>query len=201
MERDGSKPVRIADETLANGPQCSPDGKWVVYLRGPSWIPMRVSITGGAPQEIAKDSVVSGSTALYLGSYQYSAAISPDGKSIAYLTVPDSAVENPGSPSASRPNRLKIIPFEGGMPSYQFDWPPSAGEHRWAHDGKAVEYVLTRNGVSNIWQQPLTGRPPKQITNFKSGLIFDFAWSVDGSQLALTRGNLSSGVVLLSNFQ
>jgi Tol biopolymer transport system component len=84
---------------------------------------------------------------------------------------------------------------------YQFDWPPSASDPRWAHDGKAVEYILTKNGVSNIWQQKLTGGSPKQITNFKSGLIFDFEWSRDGSQLALTRGSLSSDVVLISNFQ
>ncbi len=34
MDADGSNPIRIADETLGIGPQCSPDGKWVVYLRG-----------------------------------------------------------------------------------------------------------------------------------------------------------------------
>ena len=120
----------------------------------------------------------------------YSVAISPDGKRIAYLTLPNSPVES-GSPSASRPNQLKVIPFDGGVPLYQFDWPPSASDPRWAPGGDAVEYVLTRNGVSNIWQQKLTGGPPKQITNFESGLIFDFEWSPDGGQLALTRGTLT----------
>jgi serine/threonine protein kinase/Tol biopolymer transport system component len=202
MDTDGSNPVRIADETLANGPQCSPDGKWVVYLRSPSWTPLRLTITGEKPpQVIAQDTVVAGSTALALDSFQFSAEISQDGKRIAYLTLPSSPVENPGSPSASRPNQLKVIPFEGGTPLYQFDWPPSASGPRWAPGGEAVEYVLTRNGVSNVWQQKLTGGPPKQITNFESGLIFYFEWSPNGGQLALTRGNLSSDVVLISNFQ
>ena len=58
MDTDGSNPIRIADETLANGPQCSPDGKWVVYLRSPSWTPLRVPITGEKPpQVIAQDMV------------------------------------------------------------------------------------------------------------------------------------------------
>jgi Tol biopolymer transport system component len=201
MDSDGSNPIRIADETLANGPQCSPDGKWVVYLRGPSWTPLRVPINGGPSQEITKDLLVAGYSALSLGSFHYSVAISPDGKLIAYLTLPDSPVENPGSPSASRPNQLKVIPFDGGVPLYQFDWPPSASDPRWDHGGKALEYVLTKNGVSNIWQQPLTGGQPKQITNFKSGLIFDFQWSRDGSQLALTRGDLTSDVILMGNFR
>jgi serine/threonine protein kinase/Tol biopolymer transport system component len=203
MDPDGSNPIRIADETLVNGPRCSPDGKWVVYLRSPSWTPLRVPITGEKPpQVIAQDMVAPGFMALSLASSQhYSVEISPDGKRIAYLFRPNSPVEHPGSPSASRPNQLKVIPFEGGTPVYQFAWPPSASDPRWAPGGDAVEYVLTKTGVSNIWQQKLTGGPPKQITNFESGLIFDFEWSPDGGQLALTRGSLSSDVVLISNFQ
>ena len=52
MSADGSNPIRIADETLAVGPQCSPDGKWVVYLRGPTWTPVKVPITGAKPPEV-----------------------------------------------------------------------------------------------------------------------------------------------------
>jgi len=32
-------------------------------------------------------------------------------------------------------------------------------------------------------------------------LIFDFAWSPDGKQLALTRGSQSSDVILISDFR
>jgi len=135
---------------------------------------------------------------LSLSSNLFSIEISPDGKRIAYLTPPKSTL---GSSSASRLNQLKVIPFEGGAPLYQFAWPPSASDPRWAPGGEAVDYVLTRSQVSNIWRQKLTGGPPKQVTNFESGLIFDFEWSPGGNQLALTRGNLSSDVVLISDFQ
>jgi Tol biopolymer transport system component len=43
--------------------------------------------------------------------------------------------------------------------------------------------------TSNIWRQNLAGGAPKPITNFDSGQIFDFDWSRDGKQLALTRGS------------
>lgn len=115
-----------------------------------------------------------------------------------YLASP---VEHPASPSASRPNQLKVIPFDGGAPVYQSDWPVPLGALGWAPEGEAVEYALTRNGVSNIWQQKLTGGPAKQITNFDSGMISDFEWSRDGKQLALTRGSESSDVILINNFQ
>ena len=122
--------------------------------------------------------------------------ISPDGKRIVYLASPEPP-ENPSSPSASNPFQLKVIPSDGGADLYKFDWPASASAPRWAPAGDAVEYALTRNGVSNVWRQKLRGGPPKQITNFESGLIFDFAWSRDGRQLALTRGSESSDVILI----
>ena len=193
MEANGSNPIRIADETFAISPQCSPDGKWVVYLQGPCFTPVRVNITGEKPPETLSEDCGLGSGA--------SIYISPDGKRIAYLVGPNVPVEEAASPSTSKPNQLKVIPFDGGLALYQVDWPLSAKAARWAPAGDAVEYASTRNGVSNIWRQKLSGGPPKQITNFESGQIFDFAWSHDGRQLALTRGNESSDVVLISNFR
>jgi len=190
MDADGSNPTRIADETVAGGPQCSPDGKWVVYLRGPSWTPVKVPITGAKPPEaLAQD------FNFEIG-FSYPLRVSPDGKRIMYLAAPR---ENPASPSASKPYQLKVVPSEGGADLYKFDWPASANAPRWAPAGDAVEYALTRNGVSNIWRQKLGGGAPKQITNFEAGLIFDFDWSRDGRQLALTRGSESSDVILISN--
>jgi serine/threonine protein kinase/Tol biopolymer transport system component len=196
MDADGSNPTRIADETVATSPQCSPDGKWVVYLRGPSWTLMRVLITGEKPPETLAQSPAPGGYVL--------PAFSPDGKRIAYLASPSSPVENPSSPSASLPNQLKVVAFDGGAALHQFDWPASGGlfaSPRWAPGGEAVDYVLTRNGVSNIWRQKLAGGAPTQITNFESGQIFDFDWSRDGRQLALTRGSETSDVIMISNFR
>jgi len=193
MDADGSNPIRIADETVAIRPQCSPDGKWVVYLRGPTWIPVRVAITGTEQPVVLTQDLVTG--------FGYSLEISPDGNRIVYVATPDSPVGGPAPPSTSRPNRLKVVPSSGGAPLYQFDWPASASNPRWSHGGDAIDYVLARNGVSNVWRQKLTGGLPKQITNFQSELIFDLHWSYDGRQLALTRGSKTSDVILISNFR
>jgi Tol biopolymer transport system component len=181
MDADGSNPVRLADESFAWSPQCSPDGKWVVYQQGAFRTMVQVPVSGEKPPQVVTQDY----------SYPF-LTISPDGKLIAYLAFPS---------AISKPNQMKVIPFGGGTPIYQFDWPAAAGGPHWAPDGKAVEYVLTREGVSNIWQQKLTGGPPRQITNFKSGLIFAFDWSRDGKQLALARGSESSNVILISNFR
>jgi Tol biopolymer transport system component len=157
---------------------------------------MRVTITGEKPAETLTQTPAPGG--------KPSPAFSPDGKRIAYIASPASPVINPTSPSASLPNQLKVIAFEGGAPLQQFNWPASAGlfaNPQWTPGGDAIDYVLTHNGVSNIWRQNLVGGAPKQITNFELGQIFDFDWSRDGRQLALTRGSESSDVVMIRNFR
>ena len=53
--------------------------------------------------------------------------------------------------------------------------------------------------MSNIWRQPLTGGPPVQITHFRTGEIFSFAWSPDGQWLSLGSGLNRSDVVVMSS--
>jgi hypothetical protein len=55
-------------------------------------------------------------------------------------------------------------------------------------DGQSLAYVVTEQDVSNLWATPLAGAEPKQLTDFKSDLIFDFSWSRNGKLLALSRG-------------
>jgi len=61
-------------------------------------------------------------------------------------------------------------------------------------------YAATRGGVSNIWEQPLDGSAPQQLTDFKSDLISSFAWSKDG-RLVCTRAAAANDVILISNFR
>jgi len=190
-DADGSNPVRIADESAATSLQCSPDGNWAIYVQVGSMTLMRVRTTGEKPPEKITES---------LAAWELDAlAVSPEGNRIAYVAAPESPVVNPSSPSGSQPNQLKVIALDGGTIMHQFDWPASAWRPRWEPRGDAIQYVLTQNGVSNIWQQRLSGGPPKQITHFDSGEIFDFEWSRDGTQLALVRGTESSDVILMSN--
>jgi len=70
---------------------------------------------------------------------------------------------------------------------------------QWTADGRAINYPVFDNGVSNIWQQPIDGGAPVQVTNFTTDRIFNFAYSPDGSQLTLSRGAINSDVVLIEN--
>ena len=182
MDEDGSNPAQLTNEKLATRPECSPDGKWLLYAHLDDLTAWQVPIQGGPPPQMVAQNLSDARTP----------QISPDGKLLAYLVMPATL-------SGSRV--LTVAPFGGGSPLYRFDVPMGAFEIRWAPDGKALDYHLTRAGASNIWRQALAGGPPKQITNFKSDRIFSFAWSRDGKQLALARGSTSSDVILISNFQ
>jgi Tol biopolymer transport system component len=175
MDIDGSNPKQL---TSGNGEilgDCSPDSQWLVYVAGGAlW---KLSVNGGNPMKLA-DNV------------QHSPSISPDGKLIAC----DYWDKQPHTPSL-----WAVILFEGGAPIKTFDIP--AHGVRWAPDGQALLYSVTRGGVSNIWRQPLAGGAPKQLTYFKSDQIFWFDWSRDGKQLACSRGVVTDDVVLMSNLK
>ena len=181
METDGSNPTRLTNGSLEHGPHCSPDGKWVLYTSEQSghaalW---RVSIAGGKPTQLSDDLAFVGE-------------ISPDGRFIAYVT-------QEGQPVLV--GHVVVMPAEGGKRLYDFKLPASSAGLAWAPDGRGLDYVDTRDGVSNIWGQPLSGGPPKRITDFSSGLIFGFGWSRDGKRLSIARGDVSSDVILFSNFR
>ena len=102
--------------------------------------------------------------------------------------------------------RTAVIAPDGGAPIKVFDFPEffgtlSGGYYSqviaWTVDGKALTYIDTKDGVSNIWAQPIDGGPKRQLTNFKADLIFNYAWSRDGKKLALARGSKTSDVVLI----
>jgi serine/threonine protein kinase/dipeptidyl aminopeptidase/acylaminoacyl peptidase len=162
---------------------CSADGKWVAFLvtnpiaGASAW---KVPVDGGEPIKLTENID------------RPRIAFSPDDKMV--------AVHLWGKTSTS-PSVLAAVPAQGGEPLYHFDAPPGMFGLSWSPDSKNFEYVLTRDGVSNLWEQPLSGGPPRQLTHFKTATIFDFAWSLDGKELVLSRGNQNSNVVLISNFQ
>ena len=100
--------------------------------------------------------------------------------------------------------RLAILPFAGGEPTKLLELSATADRliaPRWTPDGQALIYADTQGGVSNLWRQPITGGAPTQLTNFKSDLIFNFAWSRDGQQFVYARGTITRDVVTISNFR
>lgn len=96
---------------------------------------------------------------------------------------------------------VSVLPAAGNGPAKQFALPGSAHRLlRWLPDGSGFAYIVTKRGVSNLWQQPLNGNPPTQLTNFTKHRLYNFAWSPDGKQLAVARGKLSTDAVVITDW-
>ncbi len=177
--------------TLSGGnlwsPSCSRQATTVYYvnLDLPQKI-WRAALEGGDVAEVAP---IQGDT--IMGNL----SVSPDGKFLAYQA---------NSWSASPPSRrVTVIPTNGGPPVATFD---TEGENwmvgpYWTPDSKAIQYLRVENQISNIWEQPLAGGPPKEVTHFTSGHIEDFVWSADRSDLFFTKDITTTEVVLLTNLR
>ncbi len=177
--------------TLARGlvysPTCSPDGRFLYYvLMGTSQKILRIPIEGGEPLMVGE---IPGVT------IRGTMRVSPNGKLLAFpydVYVPKPLL------------KLALMSTDQGKIYKEFELPPEAYREaclRWSPDGDTVQFLMTKGDVTNIWEQPLAGGNPKQITNFTSGKIFDFNWSQDGAVLLTSRGEISSDVVLLSNLR
>jgi len=174
---DGSGASLLVDG--ARQPGCSPDGKWFTYYyqRG-IW---RMPVAGGPGQMLVANT-----------GGPPSSVISPDGRFVAHVLQ-----ELEGNTFLLK---LAVIPAEGGTPLQKFTLPFGGASLRWAPEGKGLNYVLTREGAANLWYQPLDGGAARQVTHFPDADIFDYSWSKDGKQLAITRGRTRNDVVRISNF-
>jgi hypothetical protein len=56
---------------------------------------------------------------------------------------------------------------------------------------------VREKGVDNLWVQLLDGSARRQLTHFTSEKIGGFAYSKDGTRLAVGRGHADSDAVLL----
>ncbi len=183
MDIDGGNPVQLTDAPgMALKPSCSPDGRWVFYhlTVGSLRTIWKVALDGGAPVRLTDVNSAR-------------PAVSPDGRLVACEygeAKPDSQI------------KLAVIPSEGGPPVRLVEAPAAVKSvvFRWSPDGRRIVYIDSRDRVSNLWEQPLDGGQPTQLTDFKTDQVFQFDWSRDGKRLALARGREGSDVVLISDF-
>lgn len=178
MDSDGSNLKQITNGIAEIRPIVTPDNQWIIYQSISDLRLWKIPIDGGNAVQVM-DKLAS----------QH--AISPDGKLLACRYR-----EQDLSPFV-----LALIDFETGKTMKTIDIPPTNIPLDWSADGRSVLYADTRGGVSNVWSQPIVGGAPRQLTNFKSDLIFVFDLSRDGKQMVLSRGTISNDVVLIAEAQ
>ena len=115
MDADGSNPIRIADETFAISPTMF-SGWQVGDLFTGSFLDSDACDHHGRE--------ASGDDCTEPGGLDWRCSrVLARRKADRISRRARVSVENPSSPSASQPNQLKVIAFDGGALLHQFDWP------------------------------------------------------------------------------
>jgi serine/threonine protein kinase len=176
---DGTNLTRLSDMGRANNPSCTPDGKTVLFSDGKGMF--SVPIEGGTVQPATQFNP----NTLYV-------FYSKSGKYMAALYF--------GAENNYRVH-CRVTRVADNKTLIDFAIPLGADLPRFGPNEESVQFLLAREGVKNIWAQPLDGKPIYPVTNFASGDAFGFDWSPDGKTLVISRGAQRSDVVLMTNFR
>jgi len=145
VDADGLNPTRLLHGDLGP-PTCSTDGHSIFLpSKTKPYVILRLSSGAGDPIEIARSPGYE-----ILGRL----AISPDGRFLAYAY--DEALPAIGA-------KLDVIPVSGGAPLQTLKVPSDVSDLRWSPDGQSLQYLLTRNGATNMWGTTCGRRRAKAV--------------------------------------
>jgi serine/threonine protein kinase len=174
LDAGGGNQTQLTSGLSEADPRCSPDGKFVYFVdRADGNQVKRISVDGGTPEVMIKKGV---------GIYD----ISPDGKFLLTTEVRE----------FDHKLMLREDSTETKTTQYRDIDQRAQETSRYMPDGKSVTYIVREKGVDNLWTQQLDGTGRKQLTHYKSDKIGAFAYSRDGSKIAIEKVHTESDAIL-----
>ncbi|HKQ73872.1 MAG TPA: winged helix-turn-helix domain-containing protein [Blastocatellia bacterium] len=190
MDIDGRNQKQLTfgaeEKESAHYAALSADDREVYFIKrgaGPPAI-WKVSIEGGTPAPVSRLTDAAAEGAL---------SISPDGKWLAYHHVSTSQ-----KPREERTTRIGALPTEGPAELKLFDLPMRRPITQWSADSTAFDYAAGTFISSSLWRQPISGGEAQKLCDFPDR-VFNFAWSRDRKNLAVSRGLLQGDALSITN--
>lgn len=190
VDLNGENLYEITDETegVRRSPQIAPDKSYIYYiLRQSNGVKiMRRAISNGKEEAFFENEKVKCGTFLTL---------SPDGKFLACPNWRAGGTEDGGRQSfeiavfsTENKDDVRLMQITG------------TSLFRFSPDSKALDFIAPLKSGNQIMRQAFDETAAKSILQMPEAKIFNFAWSKNGSQIALSNGQSSKDAVLLTNF-
>ncbi len=182
MEAGGKNKRQLTEGGGESYPSITCDGEWVIYTslsndRNTLW---KVRTRGGKPIQLTRDGLF------------IKPVVSHDGSKVACVYRRDEADRW----------KIAVLPIDDETPLAILDLPyPFNQKIRWTADDQALAFLEKRDGVHNVWRQPIDGAAATQLTQFTEDLIYYYDWVPDDdSQLIVSRGIKTRDIVTIQNF-
>ncbi|MCU1266606.1 MAG: DNA-binding protein with winged-HTH domain [Acidobacteria bacterium] len=183
MDADGGNKRQLTDGGGESFPSITCDGKWVVFTslsreRNTLW---KIPTRAGKPVQLTHDNLC------------IKPVVSHDGTRVACAYRRDEADMW----------KIAVLSIDDGTPLMILDLPyPYNQKIRWTADDQALTFLEKRDGVHNVWRQPLDGTAATQLTQFTEDLIYFYDWLPDDdTRLIASRGIKTRDIVMIQNFE
>ena len=159
----------------------SPDGKWIVYGS--------TDYNRKEGQTRLMKSTLDGGESAPVGVNECSRPhFSPDGRYLSCITDDDAEAWILSADDGRRVRTFKLPPYS--LVNFGARWNPTSD---------SIVYIRTDKMFSNLWIQPIDGKDARQLTDFTSGIIYNYAFSPDGTRLFVARGYPVQDAILIKN--
>jgi len=195
-ELDGTGPKLLQKGLKEPLVACSPVGPEVFFSTkiGTKRLLKRTTLEGGPVAEIMEQ--ISWDGRLF---------VSPDGERLSMdYVVPVTHRLQDGTVATKYQQKIGVLDTatQRFLFSMDVDFNEICCPGRFTADSNAlVLRMTTGKGINNLWLQPIGNRPPRQLTFFDSGRIFDFDVSPDGRSLVIVRGKRTEDAVLITDIR
>ncbi|MBK9767825.1 MAG: PD40 domain-containing protein [Chloracidobacterium sp.] len=175
VRADGSELTQITADGENSDPSFLSDGQSILYRHG-----------GVEASSLRRISLFGNNMAVISDAGGSSPRVSPNGEFVACgRTIEGKDI-------------LAVLSTSTGEQVRQFPLPQTfnlnSGAIRWSPDGRFICYRDWSNG---IWKQNIEGGEPERIVNLPDEKFYQYVWSADSKQFALTRGRELRDVVIL----
>jgi dipeptidyl aminopeptidase/acylaminoacyl peptidase len=109
--------------------------------------------------------------------------VSPDGRQVAFVLTEQDAAENRQATS------VWLVPADGSADARRVTAGPRDSRPRWSPDGGRLAFLSARERewARDMYVLPMAGGEPQRVAELPRG-VAEYAWSADGSRLALVGG-------------